>query len=119
MLQTASTYMYAVEFKYGSKKIVFQDNVIPSNVDDVYSDTHCCTFHSHFLYHHFQAERVCDCYIRIYKKGQENVNGKRILNFLGNIVSEEQDGSVSNRESFQEAIVNQIESFDRDQESFA
>lgn len=110
--QVGSTFMYAVEFKYGSKLIVFKDNVILSSEDDVFNHSACCNFHYKFLMYHFQAERVCDCYIRIFRKGQEDKKGKRILHFLGTVVSEERDGSVSNRESFQDKIENCLEAMD-------
>lgn len=83
-------FMYSVEFIHENKKVGFEDLVIPYNVneDDIYRANNCFSVHYDFLRKHFLAERVIDCYVTVFKKGQKT-EVKRYLTYLDNVIKEE------------------------------
>lgn len=84
-------YRYCVEFELESKRVQYEDMVLPYSVsaDDVYSSSNCFHIHCDFLKKHFQAERVIDCYVKIFRKDQMCNQLKRHITYLGNVINED------------------------------
>lgn len=89
--EKSKEFMYSVEFELDSKKVRYEDEALPYslNPDDVYASSHCFNVHYEFLKKHFLAERVIDCYVKIYKKDQNQDVLRRRVTFLGNVINEE------------------------------
>lgn len=84
-------FRFSVEFELDSKRVQYEDMVLPYslNPEDVYSSSSCFHIHYEFLKKHFQAERLIDCYVKIFKKDETANQQKRHITYLGNVINED------------------------------
>lgn len=84
-------FLYSVEFIHEDKKVGFEDSVIPYNVseEDIYRSTNCFSVHYEFLKKHFLAERVIDCYVKVFRKEQKTMEVRRYMTYLDNEIKQD------------------------------
>lgn len=87
----AKLFKYSVEFMYDSKMVKYEDVVLPYNlsVEEVYNSNNCFYVEYDFLKKHFQAERIIDCYVKVYRKDQSPTEIRRYMKYLDNTITEE------------------------------
>lgn len=90
--EKSKDYLFSVEFMHETKRVKYENCVIPlsSEAEDVYRSNNGFEIHYAFLKKHFLAERVIDCYVKIFKKNKGVLQGRKSIRYSSSILVDEQ-----------------------------